>query len=134
MKKILSIILAFACIFCIVSCGEGDNKISPSSASTFEEVCEILESNAETFTICDEAEIDKFEKFFSGGYNDYSDSMYAMCYAKMSDGKYVRCIDMLYDIDAEIFNRTYASNYDYIVYRGTIVIFGTSSFIEEFKA
>ena len=133
MKKIFSIILALACILCVVSCGE-ESPSAEVTASSYAEVCAVLRENAAEYRISDQEEIDKYESFFTGEANDYTDAISEMCYAKMPDGKYIRCIDMYYAIDADYFARSYGSNYDYIVCNDTFVIFGTSSFISEFSA
>ncbi len=130
MKKILSILLVITCILCVTSCND---SLDPSEAKTFDEIAAVLEREAETYRLCDEAEITKNEDFFTGNYNNYTDAIYAMCFAKMPDGTYIRVFDMNYAVDAELFEKSYGANYDYIYRNDTIVIFGTSPFIEEFK-
>ena len=132
MKKILSILLLITCIFCCASCG--DKALTPAEATTFEEVSAILEENAETYRLSDDAEITQHEQFFSSDYNDYTEAFYAMCYAKMPDGKYIKCIQMLSITDAEYFARSYGGNFDYVVRKEGLVLFGTSPFITEFEA
>ena len=133
MKKIISILLLIACILCVSSCG-GDTTVSPADATTFEEVSAILEANAETYRLSDDAEITQHEQFYSSDYNDYTNVFYSMCYAKMADGKYIKCVQMITTTDAEYFVRSYGANFDYVVRKGGLVLFGTSSFIAEFEA
>ena len=86
MKRILSILLIVACVFCVTACG----KIKPSEASTFDEIATILEDEAETYRLCDEEEIKKYEDFFTSDYNNYTKAIKSMCYAKMPDGTNIR--------------------------------------------
>ena len=131
MKKILSILLLIACIFCVVSCGE---EVTPENATTFDEISTILEERAETYRLCDEEEITETEEFFTGSSNDYTDAIGFMCYAQMADKKYVKCMYMYYEIDARLFETSYGHNFDYIVRKGNLVLYGSSSIIEEFAA
>ena len=131
MKKILSIILLIACILCATACGE--NNSPEAKAKSFEDICAIFESNAETYRLCEEGELKSHVDFFSSDYHDYSEEMLAMSYAKMSDG-YIKCIKMLDSTDAEFFISSYGNNFTYAINKGNVVIFGTSAFIEEFKA
>ena len=129
MKKILSIMLVIACILCATSCG----NVKPSEATTFDEISDILEERAETFRICDEEEIQSHEDFFSSEYSDYIDVIDKMCYAQI-DGKYVKCMEMYYPYSAEAFENSFGNNFDYVVRKDNIVLFGTSPVIAEFKA
>lgn len=129
MKRILSILLIVACVFCVTACG----KIKPSEATTFDEIATILEDEAETYRLCDEEEIKKYEDFFTSDYNNYTKAIKSMCYAKMPDGTNIRVYEMRYEIDAEILERSFAHNYDHSYRNGTIIMLGNSPFIEEFK-
>ena len=132
MKKIISIILLLTCILCITSCG-GD-KITPKKAASFEQICAVLRENAEIYRICDEGELKSHVDFFSSENHDYSEEMLAMCYAKMPDGKYIKCIEMVDSTDAEFFVKSYGKSFTYAFNKGNVAIFGNAPFIEEFKA
>lgn len=132
MKKILSILLLIACIFCVMSCGE--EEVTPATADNFKQISGILEERATTYRLCDEEEITETEEFFTGSSNDYTDAIGYMCYAQMADKKYVKCMYMYYEIDARVFVTSYGHNFDYVVRKGNIVLYGTSPIIEEFAA
>lgn len=129
MKRILSILLIVACVFCVTACG----KLEPSEASTFDEIATILEDEAETYRLCDQEEIKKHEDFFFSDYNSYTVVIISMCYAKMPDGTNIRVYEMYRAIDAEILERSFAHNYDHSYRNGAIIMLGNSPFIEEFK-
>ncbi len=133
MKKILSIMLMIACILCVVSCGEENPPETSDGGALYNEVCTELKKSAVSYRECDEEEITQTEEFYTNPYYDYTDVIYSMFYAKMEDGKYVRCIATAYESDAKLFYDNYGNNYDYIVYKSNVVIFGTSPIIEEFK-
>ena len=131
MKKIISILLLVTCIFCVTSCG--DKALTPDKADNFEEICAVLSQDAVTYRLSDEDELKQHIDFFSGENHNYSEDMVAMCYAKMSDG-YIKCIKMVDRTDAEYFLSSYGRSFAYTVQIGNVAIFGSSSYIEQFKA
>lgn len=122
MKKIVSVLLIIAVMLLAVSCGSIEN---------YNDIVKKLEKEAESFNSFDDAEIAKWEDIYGGETKQFYDSIVNMCYARMSDGTKVRCVEFSMDVYANIYSKKVTDS-KVVIFKNTIVLHGNADIIDTF--